>query len=392
MKLKHKAIPPYVKNIVGAIGIATLSIVSYNAIDKYLARQNPMPQETTHNYKLQSTAQNMKTGDSLRRETENTRNCLEKTVVSDPKFALLKNAKSLCSGPFAQKVIGELAADQSLTLQAKKDTLLALFSKLQGLRADFLGEYFALWKSQMKNGIQQTPYSGLENAVSAFSYTMNKHKIPYDYGEKDFSPGYFSRQLTANHLECETSGYLFIQFGREVGLDLIGVQLAPFPPSFEGHFVVAWQENGTITHYIETNALLYDTERLYYCVRSAVDRSEKVAALRKIILKEASTITSNRKSLDALNAMDSASAISFIRDSLGDTLIAEKIEYLGIDTAKKDIERSTYFTKVLLQMNVSRIKDILRSPVYGIYTGKEWFVGKDSEWKSIKYIEAADLK
>ena len=185
---------------------------------------------------------------------------LEKIASSNPKFAHLKDLQTLCSGAFGKRLLDDrlnhyLTHEDSkffdlimLARHAKADSLpmlkseieslavkivrqsktdlLELFSKLQVLRSDFLNEFQALQNLQTAHGVEVTP---LENAASAFYYVMNTHKIFYK-AEDNFAKG-----LEQNHLDCDLSAYMFIQFGREVGLDLIGVNLYPLPRDPAGH-------------------------------------------------------------------------------------------------------------------------------------------------------------
>ncbi|VVC02263.1 Uncharacterised protein [uncultured archaeon] len=144
----------------------------------------------------------------------------------------------------ADSLIGELPADV-------KGSVLAAFSRLQSLRSDFFDEFYALRELQTKNNVDSTSLTRLENAVSAFAYVMQKHKIPY------VVEGNFAKGLSQGHMDCDLSSYLFIQFGKEAGLDLIGVEMEPLKKDSAGHFAVAYRQNGEITHYIETTLLLY---------------------------------------------------------------------------------------------------------------------------------------
>jgi len=255
------------------------------------------------------------------------KNILESSAAK-PDSAQLKDATGLFSGPYGRKIISEalqkcnywvndryalLGYDHDLVGEAKAilaktamDEAYPLFLKMQPMRRDFLEEFDSLRDLQVKNNVAA---DSLKNAASAFYYVMKKYQIQY------LAENSFSRGLSENHLDCDLSGYLFIQFGREAGLDLIGVNMEPIHPDSAGHFAVALRENGRITHYIETTNLLWD-KSCEDSFPSAAERASAIPMLQEGISDIKYKISFDSTMLALLeNPQDSAKALQLMADN-----------------------------------------------------------------------------
>ena len=356
MSFKSKAILPVALGV--ALALTSCSVVApkYFERDKIRTRMCDSIYETSK-HPFGAYSGKMSSPNFIKEKIEDAAAC-------DPNFASLKNTGDLCFGPYSQMLIRHIFLLHSaniakfqdinhnslrilydkrptisnidslhmlkteidslalgLTKQFKQN-LLTLFLKLQNLRTDFLGEFYALQELQMKFNMDTTSTTRLENAVSAFYYSLKKNKIASQVESN------FARGLAENHMDCDLSGYLFMQFGIGIGLDLVGVYLRPLLPSQVGHFAVAYRMNGKITHYIETTQFLYNPE---------------FSSMMDIIIFSAS----RRSELTA--------------------------------NIQKDIR------------GLLTIREILRSSSIGIYSAERWEADNKGQWKSIEYIEASEL-
>jgi len=353
---------------------------------------------------------------------------LENAAARDSNYACLKNTGNLCFGVYGKRMIlnaissdstikkldeihwkifsttfccypeTKINNDSLLELKAKTDSmalkmdegfkanLLKLFLKLQNIRMDFLEEFYALQELQAKYNSDTTSVTRLENATSAFFYTMKKNKI---VGKEEDN---FAKGLAENHLDCDLSGYLFIQFGREIGLDLIGVFLTPIPPKDAGHFVVAYRENGKITHYIETtNLLLYGS----WCIGplSVSQRCDKITGALSKISELKSEIVETQEKIQFLDIhKDAAKIIDPIKDTTwGEDLSYAYLVIFGLDSAKELLqERISNYNSTIEKLKSKNIA--IQASDSGIYSTEEWEADNKGIWQSIKYSEASDLQ
>lgn len=225
----------------------------------------------------------------------------------------------------------------------------------------------------------------LTNAVSAFEYAMEKHGIPYDFynlGKKKLPN--FSNALSGNHLVCQTSAYLFIQFGRELGLDLIGVYLTALPPSHADHFVVAYRQDGKITHYIETTKLLVGMGCTY--LKSASELSKMMSEHQSRVLLDGRML----KLLDGAN--DSAQILSMVKDSVCNFYIKQNgwSDTAGFGAAADLEGMKCYCRQDSIRYSFSKQNMIGAS--CGISAKEFWEATNKGMWESIEYIEADDLE
>jgi len=156
----------------------------------------------------------------------------------------IPDIQTLAGGVFGTSLLAGLAM---LRLEGRTDPYLRnvaiiVFSKFAAIRKDFIQKYDELSKNKDFTTVGIT---NLQIAAEAFYYAMGKAKITY-LEESNSAHG-----LVNNKIDCVISTYLFVQLGREKGLELVKVGLRD-PNSEPGHVVAAEMKNGKIINYVET--------------------------------------------------------------------------------------------------------------------------------------------
>lgn len=361
---------------------------------------------------------------------ENVKKLIESAAAGDSSLVSLRNTGDLCFGPFGKRLIGDAIISDSTwarledirvkmakafyrnspigtydidSLHAVKEKtdsmsiempknfrqeMVALFSKLQALRTDFLEEYYALKELQMENNADTLSTPRLVNAVYAFYYSMNKNKISPKI-EDNFAAG-----LAKDSMDCDLSGYLFIQFAKEVGLDLVGVHLSRLNSNRHGHFVVAYRENGKITQYIETTMLLYDKDFEGFGKGDAISAAQKYQEilLSPLIMSGLeSKIASVQKMIQFMDS--NKDAVGTI-DPETDTVWGKR-EYLYLK--ENGQEKTRKFLQQVISACDSEIEKMqinyisYMGFVTSISSAKEWETANKGLWNPPEIVEAADL-
>gem|GEM_PF-2719308 len=168
-------------------------------------------------------------------------------------FGKLKNIKginSLVNGVYGQNLLADIsiqhrkqaAKDQTLAFATTPKLACDAFREFAQIKRDFEEKYLQLERkdpSIAKNAQRKTVA-----IAESFLYAMEKNKITYKKYTSDLAVSLIKKES-----DCDTSAILFIQFGREKGLDLIGVD-AP------SHYFAALRENGKVSLHIETTSIL----------------------------------------------------------------------------------------------------------------------------------------
>jgi len=167
----------------------------------------------------------------------------------------IPDIQTLAGGVFGTSLLAGLAM---LRLEGRTDPYLRnvaiiVFSKFSAIRKDFIQKYDELSK---KKDFTMVNFTNLQIAAEAFYYAMGKAKITHNPENNS------ARGLANNKIDCDISTYLFIQLGREKGLELVKVGLRD-PNSEPGHVVAAEMKNGKIINYVETTRAYAGAARQY---------------------------------------------------------------------------------------------------------------------------------
>jgi len=166
-----------------------------------------------------------------------------------PKLKGINDIGRLSSGLAGRTILAELG---NARLQGEKNdaeiakTGIAAFQKLSDVRKDFNAKFTEL---SGQKGI-----TTLQASALAFRHANEVNAVSALEGAS------LSEGLSKGIIDCDLSSYIFIQLGREKGLDLIGASLMdPDPKKRWGHYVAVSRKKGKPEFYVETTGLLFGT-------------------------------------------------------------------------------------------------------------------------------------
>ncbi|VVC01895.1 Uncharacterised protein [uncultured archaeon] len=161
-------------------------------------------------------------------------------------IAKIRDFDTLASGDYGQNLIWRLLLNISakrLPQDSVQKQAVESFLKFSKIREDFYCKYRRL---EAKSGGSANELAVLGNATKAFAYAMRKGRIAFG-----------SPLAPAMKAVCFSSAQMFMQLGKEVGLDLVYVSVKR--DSNDAHGLVGMRQNGIVTRHVETTALLWNS-------------------------------------------------------------------------------------------------------------------------------------
>lgn len=265
-------------------------------------------------------------------------------------LAKIKDIGRLVNGIFGRSILASLAMNDGnldkddLVSQAK-----AAFENFGKFRAALLEKLQELEKV----GFANTKQSGrLETFAEAFRFAMDKIGMAY-LEETDYA-----RAVANLRMDCDLSTVLFIQLGRECGLELIGV-IRP------KHYLAAYRENGAVEKHIETT-MLYSSKEIGLLLSRAAEMKNDVVE-KEIRLKKMEKLIETYAKL----------GYKEFQTLSDDWKSQSQVQKGKVDSLKQKLQKFPYDIRKYDRAKKKFIKEHEKG---GIYTVKEWITKEGADF------------